>query len=260
MTFEIVGMPDEVGEEESVDGGKPVVLFSVATDMVKEYDEEMLTDADGSPDDVLDVTLALAVGSPDAEGDDVIDTEEVPVAVIFEELAGDPEGDPLDEVLLYENVGNPDMLEVIGPAEELLLTDIVGSPDEAEVAGNERDELLNETVGNPEEAVKLWIPVRSETVSVPKGGTEPVEPLVVRVGTLDGAEPVESPVNELFEDSTGDPEAVIDVVGVINGPDVLANPVDELLKESVGDPDAVEEILLSRNSASDIGTEHRPLT
>ena len=237
-----------------------MVLFSVATDMVKEDDEEMLTDTDGSPDDILDVTLALAVGSPDAEGDDVIDTEEVPVAVIFEELAEDPEGDPPDEVLLYENVGNPDMLEVIGPAEELLLTDIVGSPDEAEVAGNDWDELFKEIVGNPEEAVELWIPDRSETVSVGKGGTEPVEPLIVRVITLDGAVPVESPVKELFEDSTGDPEAVIDVVGIIDGPDVLANPVDEPLKEGVGDPDAVAEILLSRYSACKFETKQRPLT
>ena len=89
----------------------------------------MLIDIDGNPDDTdgTDVTLALALGSPDGpEREDVADPEGVPTAVLFEEFIGSPdEGEPLGEVLFAETVGSPDVGEE-------LLAGIVGNPDAAE--------------------------------------------------------------------------------------------------------------------------------
>lgn len=102
----------------------------------------MLIDIDGNVDDIdgINVTLALALGSPDRveiwnpdrsetgrvnggtvgvekldeivgspEGDDVADPEGVLMDVRFEEIVGTPdEGGPPDEVLLDETVAGPD--------------------------------------------------------------------------------------------------------------------------------------------------------
>ena len=64
----IVGKPDAVEETWEVEAETPEVLFSDATDIDNEDDEEVFMDADGSPDDVsgADVTLALTLGFPDA--------------------------------------------------------------------------------------------------------------------------------------------------------------------------------------------------
>ena len=51
----------------------------------------------------------------------------------------------------------------------------------------------------------------------------PEELLVGTVGILDGAKPVENPVNELLEDSVGSTEAAVGFVGVTEGPELLAS-------------------------------------
>ena len=211
----------------------------------------MLTDTDGNPEDIdgVDVTLVLALGDPDGvvkggivgfelldgvvgslDGADVPDPEDMPEAVLFNDIVGNPEvGDPPDEVLLDEPVGNPDELEAVNPAEELMLADIVGSLDEAE---DTLEVLFNEMVGNPEVAVELRYTDRSVTVGEPKGGIEPEELFVDMVGT---------PVDELLEDMKDDTEAVVDVVGIKDGPEVLPAR-EELLVESV--VDGAEEVPL----------------
>ena len=227
----------------------------------------MLTDTDGNLEDIdgVDVTLGLALGNPDGvevwnplrsetlgrvkggivwlelldgivgslEGADTPDPEDMPVAVLFDEIIRNPEvGDPPDKVLLEESVDSPDGLEAVNPAEELMLADIVGSLDEARGA---LEELFNEIVGNPEEAVELRYPDRSVTVDEPKGGIEREELFVDMVGT---------PVNKLLEDIKDDTEAVV-VVGSKDGPEVLVNPArEELLVEIAGNPDEAEEVPL----------------
>ena len=151
----------------------------------------MFIDTDGKPDDIdgVNVTLALALGSPESvelwnpdrsvmlggtkgggvkviellaeivgmpEGDDVADTEDVAIAVLFEGFLGSPEeGETRDEVLLDDVVDSPDELEADDAAEELLLADMVASPEGAELVGNLMDELFNGTVGKLEEAEEL---------------------------------------------------------------------------------------------------------
>ena len=226
----MVGKPD--GAEEIVGIDRPVVLFSVTTGMTNDGDEEMFTDMDGIPDDMngADVTLALALGDPDgvylwnserfetggrvkggmtgfellAEDVGVPDTDEVPVAVLFEVMVGSPEeGKPPDEVLFNE-------------AE--------GSPIEPDVWV-----LFNETVGDPEATVELGNPDRPVTLSEPNGGIVPEELLVGTVGTPDGADEVENPVDELLEDSVGDPDAALDEIAGVLDIELLISPVDELL-------------------------------
>ena len=267
----VVTFEDTVGEPdggESVETGILVVLLSDTTGIDNECEVEMLTDTDGNPEDTggVDVTLALTLGEPDGvvvwnpvrsetlgrvkggivgfelldgivgslDGADVPDPEDMPEAVLFNEIVGNPEvGDPPDKVLLDEPEGSPDELEVVNPAEELMLADIVGSPDEA---GDPLEELFNEMVGNPEVAVELRYPVRPVTVGELKGGIEPEELFVDMVGT---------PVDELLEDMKDDTEAVVDVVGIEDGPEVLVNPArEELLVESVGNLDGAEDALL----------------
>ena len=276
---EIVGRPDGVEEMYWVEAGKLVVLLSDATGIIKEGDEEAFIDTDGDPDDIdgADVTLALALGNPvgvelwisdrsealgrvkggivgvellaelvsTPEGDDVAETEDVPIAVVFEEIVESPDEDgPPDKVLLDEVVGRPDGLGADNAAEELLLAELVGSPDGAELVGNPLDELFSETVDIPEEAVELGYPDRSETLGEPKGGIVPEELLVGMVGTPDGAEVVEKPVNEVLEVIVDNADAAVDTVGVTDEPGLLISPVDELLEESVGTPDGVEEVPL----------------
>lgn len=68
------------------------------------------------------------------------------------------------------------------------------------------------------------------------------------VGTLDGANVVENPVNELLKESVGNLDAVVeDMVFII---DRL-----ELLEESVGTPDEAEEVPLRQPSASGFGVD-----
>ena len=280
MRFEeIVGRPDGVEEMYWVEAGILVVLLSDATGIIKEGDEEAFIDTDGDPDDTdgADVTLALALGNPvgvelwisdrsealgrvkggivgvellaelvsTPKGDDVAETEDVPVAVVFEEIVESPDEDgPPDKVLLDEVVGRPDGLEADNAAEELLLAELVGSPDGAELVGNPLDELFSETVDIPGEAVELGYPDRSETLSEPKGGIVPEELLVGMVGTPDGAEVVEKPVNKVLEAIVDNADAAVDTVGVADEPGLLISPVDELLEESVGTPDGVEEVPL----------------
>ena len=228
----------------------------------------MLTETDGTPEDIdgVDVTLALALGDPDGvevgnpvrpetlgrvkggivgfevldeiaespDGAGVPGPEDMPIAVLLDEIVGSPEvGDTPDKVLLDETVGGPDGLEVVNPAEELMLADVVGSLEEA---GDPFEELVDEVVGNPEEAVELRNPDRSVTVGELKGGIEPEELLVDMVGT---------PTNELLEDMRDDTEAVLDVVGIKDGPEVLGKLAkEELLVESVGNPDEAEDVPL----------------
>ena len=144
------------------------------------------------------------------------DAEEVPEAVMFKEIVGNPvEGEPLDEVFL----------------------DKVGSPDEAELVWDPLDELFNEAVGNPEEAVELKYPDRAVTLGEVKGGIVPEELLIRIVGTPDGANVVENPVNELLKESVGNLDAAVDdMVVIIDGL--------ELLEEGVGTPDEAEEVRL----------------
>ncbi|CAF9909725.1 MAG: hypothetical protein ALECFALPRED_005982 [Alectoria fallacina] len=233
-------------------------------------------DKDGNPDDLdsADVTLVLALGNPDGvalwkpdrsealgrvkegtvrveplveivgspEGDDVTDPEDVPIAVLFDDIVGIRDGvDPPDEVLLDEIVGSPDGLEDDIPVEELLLVDIVGTPDGAALVGNPMDERFDGAVGNPEKAVELWYPDRSETLGKLKGGIVPEELLAGMVGTPDGTERVGITVNELLEEVVGDPEAAVDTVGNANGAGLLASPFDEMFKERVGTPDEAVE-------------------
>ena len=88
--------------------------------MTKDGDEEMFIDIEGNPDDIdgADVTLALALEDMTgvellAEFVGIADAEEVPEAVMFEEIVGIPEGgEPLDEVLV-DKVGSPDEAELI---------------------------------------------------------------------------------------------------------------------------------------------------
>ena len=219
MRFEdIVGKPDEVGEMKVVK-----VLFSVAIGMTNDGDEEIFIDTDGNLDDIdgADVTLALAL--EDMTGVELLadfvgmaDAEEVPEAVMFREIVGSPEeGKPPDEVLL----------------------DKVGSPDEAELGWDLTDELFNEAVGNPEEAVELGYPDRAVTLSEAKDGIVPEELLIGIVGTPEGANVVENPVDELLKESVGNPDAAVDdVVVMIDGL--------ELLEESVGIPDEADEVPL----------------
>ena len=180
---EIVGKPDRVKEMYLVEVRKLVVLFSDATGMVNEVDEEMFEDTDRDPHDIdgADETLALALGNSDgvelwsrdrseplgrlkggivgvellAEVVGSPEGDAGAIAVLFEENVGSLEGDPPDKVLLNEVVGNIRELEVDNVAEELLLADTAGSTDGAEPLGNPIDEMFNEIVGNPEEAVKL---------------------------------------------------------------------------------------------------------
>ena len=218
MTFEdIVRNPDEVGGTKLVK-----VLFSDAIGMTNDGDEEMFIDTDGNLDDIdgADVTLALAL--EDMTGVELLaeivglaDAEEVPEAVMFKEIVGSPvEGEPLDEVLL----------------------DKIGSRDEAELVWDPLDELFNEAVGNPEEAFELGNPDRAVTLSEIKSGIVPEE-LFGIVGTPDGANVVENPVNELLKESVGNLDAAVDdVVAIIDGL--------ELLEEGVGIPDEAEEVPL----------------
>lgn len=280
MKFEeIVGRPDGVEEMYWVEAEKLVVLLSDATGIIKEGDEEVFIDTDGDPDDIdgADVTLALALGNPvgvelwnsdrsealgrvkgggvgvellaelvsTPGGNDVAETEDVPIAVLFEEIVESPDEDgPPDKVLLDEVVGRPDGLEVDNTIDELLLVELVGSPEGAELVGNPLDELFNETVDIPEEAVELGYPDRSETLSEPKGGIVPEELLVGRVGTPDGAEVVEKPVNEALEAVVDNADAAVDTVGVTDEPGLLISPVDDLLEEGVGTPDGAKEVPL----------------
>ena len=219
MRFEdIVGKPDEVGVMKVVK-----VLFSVAIGKTNDGDEEIFIDTDGNLDDIdgADVTLALAL--EDMTGVELLadfvgmaDAEEVPEAVMFREIVGSPvEGKPPDEVLLDE----------------------VGSPDEAELGWDLTDELFNEAVGNPEEAVELRYPDRAVTLSEAKDGIVPEELLIGIVGTPEGANVVENPVDELLKENVGNPDAAVDgVVVMIDGL--------ELLEESVGIPDEAEEVPL----------------
>ena len=188
MTFEdTVGEPDEVGEMKLVKVDNPVVLFSVGIDMTNDGDEEVFIDADGNLDDIdgADVTLALAL--EDMTGVELLaelvgmtDAEEVPVALVFEEIVGSPEEDkPLDEVLL----------------------DKVGRPDEAEVVWDLMNEVFNEAVGSPDRAV---------TLGEVRGGIVPEELLIGIVDTPDGANVVENPISELFKDSVGNPDGAVD--------------------------------------------------
>ena len=278
MKFEeVVGRPDGVEEMYWVEVGKLVVLLSDATGIIKEGDEEAFTDTDGDPDDIdgADVTLALALGNPvgvelvtpdrsetlggvkggivgvellaeivsTPGGDDVAETEDVPIAVLFEEIVGPDEDGPPDKVLLDEVVDRPDGLETDNAAEELLLAELVGSPG-TELVGNPLDELFSETVDIPEEVVELGYPDRSEPLGKLKGGTVPEELLVGMVGTPDGAEVVEKPVSEVLEGIVDNADAAVDTVGTTDEPGLLIGPVDELLEESVGIPDGAEEVPL----------------
>ena len=200
-----------------------MVLFSDAIGITNDGDEEMFIDTDGNPDDIdgADVTLALAL--EDLTGVELLaefvgmaDAEEVPEAVMFKEILGSPEeGEPPDEVLL----------------------DKVGSPDEAGMVWDLMDEVFNEAVSSPEEAVELGYPDRAVTLSEAKGGIVPEELFIGIVGTPDGANVVENPVNELLKESVGNPDAAVDdMVVIIDGL--------ELLEENVGIPDEAEEVPL----------------
>ena len=74
----------------------------------------------------------------------------------------------------------------------------------------------------------------------------PEELLIGIVGTPDGANVVENPVNELFRESVGNLDAA--VVGMVVTVDGL-----EMLEESVGIPDEAEEAPLRQPSASVFG-------
>ena len=275
MFVEIVGKPDGLEEIWWVEVVKPLVLLSDATGMVNMW--EVLIDKDGNPDDLdsADVTLVLALGNPDGvelwkpdrsetlgsvkegtvgveplldilgspEGDDVTDPEDVPIAVLFDDIVGIRDGvDPPDEVLFDEIVASPDGLEENVPAEELLLVDIVGTPDGAALVGNPMDERFDGAVGNPEEAVELWYPDRSETLGKLKGGIVPEELLAGMVGTPDGTEMVGNTVNEMLEKVVGDPEAAVATVDSADGAGLLASPLDEVFKERVGNPNEAVEL------------------
>lgn len=137
------------------------------------------------------------VGSP--EGIDAANPEDVPIAVLFEEILESPdEGDPLDEVLLDEIVRSPDEAEMVGTPVNELLEDIVGNPeaavvdiagitDGAELLASPVDEMFKERVWDPEGAIELWSPDRFALGWV-KGGTVGEELLTEVVGIPDGAE------------------------------------------------------------------------
>lgn len=98
----------------------------------------MFIDTDGIPDDIVGavVMLALALGNADdvlaeivgmPEEGDVADTEDMPIAVLFEEFIGSPEGgDTLDEVMLDEIAGKPEGAEVVEATVNELLEGSVG--------------------------------------------------------------------------------------------------------------------------------------
>lgn len=149
------------------------------------------------------------VGSP--EGIDAANPEDVPIAVLFEEILGSPdEGDPLDEVLLDEIVRSPDEAEMVETPVNELLEDIVGNPeaavvdvagitDGAELLASPVDEMFKERVWDPEGAIELWSPDRFALGWV-KGGTIGEELLTEVVGIPDGAEEA-SITDELKEGS-----------------------------------------------------------
>ena len=243
MRFEeIVGRPDGVEEMYWVEAGKLVVLLSDATGIIKEGDEEVFIDTDGDPDDIdgADVTLALALGNP--VGVELWNSDR-------SEALGRVKGGGVGVELLAELVSTPggnDVAETEDVPIAVLFEEIVEIPDEdgAELVGNPLDELFNETVDIPEEAVELGYPDRSETLSEPKGGIVPEELLVGKVGTPDGAEVVEKPVNEALGAIVDNADAAVDTVGVTDEPGLLISPVDELLEEGVGTPDGAEEVPL----------------
>ena len=114
------------------------------------------------------------------------------------------------------------------------------------------DELFK-AVGNPEEAVELGYPDRAVTLSEVKGGIVPEELLIGMLGTPDGANVVENPVNELLKESVGNLDAAVDdMVVIIDGL--------EMLEESVGIPDEAEEAPLRQSSASGFGVYYHLLT
>ena len=57
----------------------------------------------------------------------------------------------------------------------------------------------------------------------------------------DETEVVGTPVNELFEDNAGNPEAVVDMGGSMDGVELPVSPIDELFKERVGSPEVAVE-------------------
>ena len=86
------------------------------------------------------------------------------------------------------------------------------------------------------------------TLSEAKVGIVPEELLIGIVGTPEGANVVENPVNELLKECVGNPDAAVDDMVVMI--DKL-----ELLEESVGIPDEAEEVPLRQPSASGFGVD-----
>ena len=151
VTFgEIVGIPDGVGETKLVVAGTPVVLFSDATGMTKEGNE----DIDGIPD--------------------VIYGEDVTFVPVRSDTLGEAKGGIVPEELLAGIAGTPDEADTMrDPVDELLkdigsdpeaTVDTVGGIERLEVIASPVDELLKEGVGKPEEPVELRNPDRFDAL------------------------------------------------------------------------------------------------
>lgn len=172
--------------------------------------------------------------------------------------------------MLIGREGDPDDADGVG----------LWTPDRSETLGRVKGgtvgvELLDETVGSPDgddvadpEGVLITV-LLEEFVGSPDEGDPPDEVMLDGiVGSLDGAEVVGNPKDELFDETVSNPEEAVElwnpdrsetlgnpkggivpeellavIVGTPDGAEMVGIVVNELFEDFVGDPEAAVDIV-----------------